>query len=99
MSNRGHAWRKGAENTLYLGNGLAGQVLTTEGRAERPVVAIYSASGVLLAARPGHINRMREVVVSWDGVPLECEAVPVEGRDNRAPSARYRATVPERTQE
>lgn len=94
MSSRGHAWRKGSSGALYLGDGSAGQTLTTEGRAEAPVVALYNAAGKLLATRPGYRSAKGDVVVTWDGAPLDTESV--EAKDPRAPHARYRATIPAR---
>lgn len=94
MSRRGHAWRKGSAGALYLGDGSAGQTLTTEGRAEAPVVALYNAAGTLLATRPGYKAATGSVVVTWDGAPLD--TMPAKEKDPRAPHARYRATVPAR---
>lgn len=92
MSSRGGAWRKGGTNALYLGNGLAGQTLTTQGTSEAPVVALYNATGALLATKVGRV-RDGVVLVKWDGEALT--AIPVKERDVRAPHARYRVTIPE----
>lgn len=96
MSLLGGAWRKGGSNTLYLGDGTAGQTLRNRGTSESPMVAIYNSKDILLGVRKGYINRANEVVVSWDGQPLETSFVPPHRRPARAPDARYRATVPER---
>jgi hypothetical protein len=77
---------------LYLGNGRGVGRLSTEGTTEKPAVAIYSAEGVLLAAKTGRFTSDGVVRVTWAEERLS--ATPVTERDNRAPHARYRATVP-----
>ena len=96
MSTRGNAWRKGGSNTLYLGDGTAGQTLRTRGTSESPMVAIYNEAGALLGTRKGYTTIKGEVVVTWDGAPLETAHVPPAERHARAPDARFRATVPTR---
>lgn len=96
VNTRGRAWRKGGDNALYLGDGTAGQTLKARGTSEAPMVAIYSAGGALLGTRSGYVNRNDDVVVTWDGAPLEATYVPPAERPPRAPDARFRATVPAR---
>ena len=95
MSRRGHAWRKGAEGALYLGNGLTGQTLCTHGTADAPCVAVYRGE-LLLAAKMGRVMAGGEVHVLWGERWLPAQ----QAKNPRAPHARYRADVPtEETQE
>ena len=95
MSRRGHAWRKGGEGALYLGNGLAGHTLATHGTVEAPCVAVYRGEA-LLAAKPGRVRAGGEVQVLWGEQWLPAK----QTKNPRAPHARYRADVPtEETQE